>query len=174
MNALKKWISLALVAVLLLSLCACGKNENKAQEGDNKAVVDTEPYIGTWRASDHNGEDVVHYLIFDEKGYWNIYMNYSTLLRAIRQLPDQLVSFKMFCELQKSKHTGCYYEYVEDIAFTDDFSIGENSRLTAPTSIAVEGVFFTKISTHSGDPDSKVVAEARDLFDRALVEAKTK
>lgn len=171
MNKLTKWMCWLLVCVLTLSLCACGRESKNPVDENGKPVVDVEPYIGTWRADDHDGENVVHYLIFDEKGYWNVYMNYGTLLRAIKQLPDQLVSFKVFCELQKSNHTGCYYEYVEDIAFTEDFSIDANSKMSA---VAFEGVLFTKISTHSGDPSSAVVAEARDLFDRALVEANSK
>ena len=171
MNKLTKSICWLLVCALALSLCACGKTQQSASGQSDHAVTDTKHYVGTWRGSDHDGENVVHYLIFDENGYWNVYMNYGTLLRAIKQLPGQLVSFKKFCELQKSKHTGCYYEYVEDIAYTEEFVIDANDRMTAVTS---EDVFFTKISTHSGDPDSNVVAQARDLFDRALVEANSK
>lgn len=171
MKNLTKSICLLLVAVLLLTLAGCGKSEQGVTNDGAQSVVDTKPYIGTWRGSDHDGENVVHYLIFDENGYWNIYMNYNTLLRAIKQLPEQLVSFKVFCELQKSNHTGCYYEYVEDIAFAEDFSIDANGTMKAAAS---EDVFFTKISTHSGEPDSHVVAQSRDLFDRALVVANTK
>lgn len=169
MNKLAKCISLLLVLVVMFSLVGCGKKASR--DKNNKPVVDVEPYIGTWRASDHDGEKVVHYLIFDEKGYWNVYMNYDTLLRAIKQLPEQLVSFKVFCELQKSGHTGCYYEYVENIEYTEDFSIDEEGKMSSKE---MEKVLFTKISTHFGEPSSNVVAEARDLFDRALVEAHSK
>ena len=169
MKKLSKWISLALVMVLLLSLFGCGKKASPNK--NNAASVDLEPYIGTWRASNHNGERVVHYIIFDENGYWNVYMNYTTLLKAIKQLPNQLVSFKKFCELQNSDHTGCYYEYVEDSNYTDIFYIEEDGRML---STEMDKVFLQKVSEHSGEPDADVVAEARDLFDRALVEAHSK
>lgn len=171
MSKLTRWICLALVTMLLLSVCGCSKDGQPSANKGAKPAVDTEPYIGTWQGTDHDGENVVHYLIFDEKGYWNVYMNYSTLLRAIKQLPDQLVSFKVFCELQKSNHTGCHYEYVEDIEFTEDFAIDASGKMTA---VASEDVSFTKVTTHSGEPSSAVVAEARDLFDRALVDANSK
>lgn len=171
MNKLTKSICWLLVCVLMLSLCACGKTGQDHSGDSSKTTVDTKPYVGTWRASDHDEENVVHYLIFDEMGYWNVYMNYSSLLRAIKQLPGQLVSFKKFCELQKSKHTGCYYEYVEDMEFAEDFTIDATGKMTAA---ALEGIFFTKISTHSGEPDTHIVSQARDLFDRALVEAHSK
>ena len=163
MNKWIKWICLLLVTVLVLSVCGCHK-EGASSADESKETVDLEPYIGTWRASDHDGENVVHYLIFDEKGYWNVYMNFATLSRAIKQLPEQLVSFKVFCELQKSNHTGCHYEYVEDIAFAEEFTIDKNGQLSGN---GKDDVLFTKISVHSGEPSSDVVEEASDLFDRA-------
>lgn len=169
MKIFTKLLCLLLALVMTLSLFGCGKTASS--DKNNKTVVEVEPYIGTWEGNDHDGENIVHYLIFDEQGYWNVYMNYGTLLRAIKQLPDQLVSFKVFRELQKSEHTGCYYEYVEDIAFTEKFSIDPDNTLT---SVGSAEVFFTKVSTHSGEPSSDVAAEARDLFDRALVEANSK
>jgi uncharacterized lipoprotein YehR (DUF1307 family) len=167
MNRLTKLISFILAMVLLLSLFGCGK------KAPNKGAkpVDMAPYLGTWQGSDHTGEDVVHYLIFDSNGYWKVYMNYDTLLPAIQQLPEQLVSFKVFCALQKSSHTGCYYEYVEDKEFTADFYIDADDRLR---SVEDDSIMFVKLYKDSGEPNANVVAEARDLFDRALVAAHSK
>ena len=85
---------MCLALALLMAVCifGCGKSNN---ETSNQPAS----YIGTWKGSDHDGEKVVHYLIFDEDGYWNIYMNHTSLVKAIRQLPEQLVSFKIFRKL---------------------------------------------------------------------------
>ena len=166
MRKLTRLTCLLLAMVLMLSLFGCGKKTHKGLK-----PVDVEPYLGTWQANDHNHHSIVHYLIFDSNGYWNIYMNYDTLVRAIKQLPEQLVSFKVFRELQKSDHTGCYYEYVAGVEFTDEFEVDEKGFLS---SSKMEGILFTKVSDDFGEPNAQVVAEARDLFDRALMEAHSK
>ncbi len=162
MNRLVKWVSLLLAMVLMLSLIGCDKkNSSSKKQETEEEKVDVTPYIGTWRGSDHDGENVVHYVVFDENGYWNIYMNYATLTPAIRQLSEQLVSLKIFCQVQKSEHTGCYYEYVEGTEFAEQYVFDEDGLLTAGD------ISFTKVSDHSGEPDESVETEARELFDRA-------
>ena len=165
MNKLLKWICLMLVAVLMLPMVGCKK---KVQPSAPIAVVDIEDYLGTWQSSAHDGEKVVHYLIFDEDGYWNVHMNYPTLTRAIRQKPDQLVSFAVFCELQNSKHTGCHYEYVDDATYTERFYIDDEGNLVDKED---EEVVFAQISKDSGEPTETMKKEAADLFDRAREEA---
>ena len=167
MNKMLKVLCLVLVTVLALSLCACG-GQDKSEKPDNTERKTA--FIGTWKGSDHDGENVVHYLIFDNDGYWNVYMNYTTLTRAIKQLPDQLVSFKIFSQLQKSGQTGCYYEYVKDegVSYVDCFTIDGDGQLTENKNT---DVYYTKISTHTGEPDETMVNEARDLFDRAREKA---
>ena len=164
-----KFLCLALTVLMMLSLCACGGQDGTNHTDDNDTERDS--YIGTWQGSDHDGENVVHYLIFDGEGYWKIYMNYTTLVRAIKQLPDQLVSFKIFCQLQKSGQTGCYYEYIANDDSTDcadRFVVNEDGQIVET---GVENVAYTKISTHSGEPEEAIVKEASDLFDRAREEA---
>lgn len=166
---MKKWIRficLIMTFVIMLSLFGCGKKTHKKEK-----PVNITPYLGTWQGNDHTGEDVVHYLIFDSNGYWNIYMNYDTLLRAIKQLPDQLVSFKVFCDVQKSEHTGCYYEYIVGVDYVNDYYVNEEGRLC---STSADEVIFTKLYDDVGEPNATVVSEARDLFDRALMEAHKK
>ena len=166
---MKKIVCLALALLMLLSLVACGKNnKNKRVEDPQKF----EAYIGTWQGSDHDGENVVSYLVFDEGGYWKVYMDYAPLVRAIRQLPDQLVSFSVFRKLQNSNHTGCYYEYIanDGLDYTDMFELDEEGNLVGSDA----DVKFSKVSTHSGEPSDEVVEQARDLFDRALIEANSK
>lgn len=169
MNKCVKLLCLLLVLVMLSALFGCGKHDKNRPDGDD--AQDIQPYIGTWKAADHDGENIVHYLIFDENGYWNVFMNYEPLLRAIKQLPEQLVSFKVFCAVQKSGHTGCYYEYVENASFAKEFLINEDGVLFSKED---ETLLYEKVSTHSGEPSADVIAEARDLFDRALVEAHSK
>lgn len=166
MRRFTKCICLLLAVVMMLSLFGCGKKDKKKTK-----PVNVEPYIGTWQASDHDGENVVHYLIFDSNGYWNVYMTYSPLLKAIKQLPKQLVSFKVFCEVQKSEHTGCYYEYAAGVDFVKEFYVDNDGKLHSTSD---DEIVFTKISDDAGKPNDKVVSEARDLFDRALVEAHKK
>ena len=166
---LKKFVCLAMAVLMLFSIAACGKDKKNAKDEDPQKF---EAYIGTWQSSDHDGENVVSYLIFDEGGYWKVHMNYAPLVRAIRQLPEQLVSFSVFRKLQNSNHTGCFYEYIENdgVDYTDIFSIDEEGYLVGSDA----DVQFSKVSTHSGEPSDEVVEQARDLFDRALIEANTK
>ncbi len=166
MNKVTKMLCFLLAMILMLSLGACG--EANGEKPDNSEA--REDYIGTWKGSDHDGENVVHYLVFDNDGYWKVYLDYAPLVRAIKQLPDQLVSFKVFCRLQNSGQTKCYYEYVEngDLDYTTAFTLDADGKLKE--NIETE-VVFTKISTHSGEPDETVVQEARELFDRAREEA---
>ena len=98
-------------------------------------------------------------------------MNYNTLKRAIQQLPDQLVSFKIFRELQNSDHTGCYYEYVVDSDYTSEFYMGDDGRLR---STGAEELIYVKLYPDSGEPNDVVFSEARDLFDRAREDALSK
>ena len=168
MKKMMKLLCLVMAVLMALSLCACGGQDGSNKEDNSQ---EKEKYIGTWKGSDHDGENIVHYLIFDGDGYWKVYMNYTTLVRAIKQLPDQLVSFKIFCQLQNSGQTGCYYEYApngEDVDFTDMYTVNEDGLMTE---VGIEGVTYTKMSTYSGEPDETIVAESADLFDRAREEA---
>ena len=165
MKKYMRWICLILVVVLMLSTIGCKK---KSQQKSPVPVVNTEKFIGTWQGSDHDGEKVVHYLIFDDNGYWNILMNYPTLTRAIKQKAEQLVSFAVFCELQNSQHTGCFYEYVDDAGFAENFYINEDGCLVNAEN---DEVVFTRISTEYGEPTEAMRQEAADLFDRAREEA---
>lgn len=176
MNKFMKWISLLLVAVLLCSVVGCGKDEGKkpSARNDEEDKVDMSAYIGTWQGSDHDGENVVHYLVFGESGYWYVYMNRESLARAIGQR-GQYVSFKVTFEgdadkgtkpLNVSAHTGCYYEYVEYGA--DAFSMDENGEVSFASA---KNVLFTKVSGKTGQPDKTYVDQAKDLFDRAKEQA---
>lgn len=177
MNKLTKWIALLLVMALMLSVIGCGKNKDgkdeeavktpTTQSADEESPETEKPfYIGTWQGSDHDTENVVHYLICDKDGYWHIYMNHETLKRAIKQLPNQLVSFTIFRKLQNSDHTGCFYEYVECTG--EEFSINEDGNIVLQS---LEDVVFTKVSDEIGEPNDRITAQAKDLFDRAREEA---
>ena len=165
MNTMKK--SLCLVLALLIATCVFGCGQDNAKEAE---PADLSAYFGTWQGSDHDEENVVHYLIFDNDGYWKISMNYTPLVRAIKQLPDQLVSFKIFCQLQNSGQTKCFYEYIKNdgITYDDYYTIGEDGKMTESGNAEVT---YTKISTHTGEPNGTIVAQAQDLFDRAREEA---
>ena len=165
MNTMKKWLCVLLALMMAVCLFGCGEDDKK-----NEEPADVSAYLGTWQGSDHDEENVVHYLIFDNDGYWKVSMNYTPLVRAIKQLPDQLVSFKIFCQLQKSGQTKCFYEYIEngDNSYADYYTIGEDGKMTEN---GIDGVHYTKVSAHTGEPDSTIVAQAQDLFDRAREEA---
>ncbi len=163
-------LCLVLAMLMLVSLVGCGKGKSY-KKNPLSTQQKLQQYTGTWRGSDHDGENVVHYLVFDEEGYWNIYMNFQSLTTAVKQLPDQLVSFKIFTQLQKSGQTGCYYEYVKNegnINYADYFIIDEDGRLAESDK---SDVHFTRISDESGAPAESIVNEARSLFDRAREKA---
>ena len=168
MKSFLKCICLLLAIVLVtVAFSGCGRKEEESSPissnnatSDAGNAEDAVSLIGTWQGSDHDGENIVHYLIIDEKGYWNVYMNQATLVRAIRQLPKQLVSFKKFRELQNSDHTGCFYEYVESKSYADQFSIDEDGNLTAK--FASDVVFSVSEKTYEN-----VMAEAADIFENA-------
>lgn len=169
MNKLTKLISLLLAVALVFALAGCGKDESPKKDSTKTTSAekpDMSSYIGTWQGSDHDGENVVHYLIFDEEGYWHVSMNYATLTRAIKQLPDQLVSFSVFCKVQNSDHTGCYYEYIK--YDDDEFSMDKDGNVICKS---MEDVLFTKVSDATGEPDGEIKTQAKDLFDRAREEA---
>ena len=178
MNVMKKCLCLLLAVLTVFCLFGCKKddkkkaNDKKESVSEKNSAVDLSPYYGTWKGSDHDGEKVVHYLIFDENGYWNVYMNYEPLLKAIKQMPNMYVSFKIFRdERQNSDHTGCYYRYVENAdsaSYADFFTISEDGQLIAND---LQDVTFTLESSDYGEPSDKIVAEARDLFDQALIDA---
>lgn len=169
MNKMTKWVSLLLAVVLVFALAGCGKEESpkkSSQKTTSAEKLDMTSYIGTWQGSDHDGEKVVHYLVFDKEGYWHVYMNYTTLVRAIKQLPNQLVSFPVFSKVQNSDHTGCHYEYVKYDG--NEFSMDKDGNVISKS---MEDVLFTKVSDATGEPDDKVVEQAKDLFDCAREEA---
>ena len=181
MSVTKKCLCLLLAVLMAFCLFGCKKDEKnvkmnkeeaKAPVTEQDSVVDLTPYYGTWKGSDHDGEKVVHYLIFDENGYWNVYMNYVPLLKAIEQMPNMYVSFKVFREeRQNSDHTGCYYRYIENTdaaSYADLFTISEDGKLFAKD---LEDVIFTFESSDCGEPSDKIAAEARGLFDQALIDA---
>ena len=189
MYMFKKWICLLLIAIMMLSIVGCGKDDETQVEipvpTQTESKVDMSAFIGTWKGSDHDEENVIHYLICDQEGYWNVYMNYETLVRAIKQRYDQYVSFHITFEgnpeqgklpLNVSAHTGCHYEYVK--YGEDAFAIDENGKVTLKSA---KNVLFSKASKESGSPQEIVVDEgkkitvadqARDLFDRAKMAAK--
>lgn len=164
---MKKWLCFVLAMVMLFAFFGCKKKDEKTP-APNSSVAS---YIGTWIGNDHDGENVVHYLIFDENGYWNVYMNATTLARAIRQMSDRYVSFKVTftgeSPRNNSDHTGCFYEYVsnsDDATYSDVYSINEDGCLVAKDNAELS---FEKYSTHTGTPNEEMENEARDLFDRA-------
>ena len=165
MRMFKKMMCLVLALLMTVCVFGCGKGQS------NDASKQPVSYIGTWKGSDHDGEKVVHYLIFDEDGYWNIYMNHTSLVKAIRQLPEQLVSFKIFRKLQNSGQTGCHFEYVKN---TDDshyeslYFFDDMGNLVMKDN---ENLQFTFVSDYVGEPNDTIVEESRDLFDRARTEA---
>lgn len=165
MSMMKKVMCVMLALMMAACLFGCGEDNKK-----NEEPADVSAYLGTWQGSDHDEKNVVHYLIFDNDGYWKVSMNYTPLVRAIKQLPDQLVSFKIFCQLQNSGQTKCFYEYIknDDITYDDYYTIGEDGKMTEKD---IDDVYYTKISTHTGEPDSTIAAQAQDLFDRAREEA---
>ena len=174
MSKLSKWISLVLALVLAVSLVGCGKKSSDKKQPAKKteavSKVDMSSYIGTWKGSDHDGEDVVHYLIFGKDGYWHVYMNHATLKKAIKQLPDRYVSFKVTFTMEdarnNSDHTGCFYEYVEYDA--DDFSFDKDGKVVSKS---IENVLFEKVSEKTGEPEESIVEQAQDLFIRARKDA---
>lgn len=170
---MKKTIRLlcfVLAVLMLVSAIGCGKKKTYKKD-PLSTQQKLQQYVGTWQGSDHDGENVVHYLVFDEEGYWNIYMDLKPLTTAIKQLPDQLVSFKIFTQLQKSGQTGCHYEYIKNdgnINYADYFTIDKDGRLAES---GTSEVYFTRISEESGAPAESIVSEARDLFDLAREKA---
>lgn len=174
MNKFKKWISLALTLLLVVSMVGCGKEPSDKKQPVKKteavSKVDMSSYIGTWKGSDHDGENVVHYLIFDKDGYWRVYMNYDTLKKAIKQLPDRYVSFKVTFAMEdarnNSDHTGCVYEYVKYDA--DEFSLDKDGKVVSKS---MTNVLFEKVSEKTGEPEENIVEQAQDLFIRARKEA---
>ena len=168
MRLFVKWTCLLLVIVLVaISFVGCGKKEASSASDGNYATTDAEnaekaaSLIGTWQGSDHDGENIVRYLIIDEKGYWNICMNYATLEKAIKQMPDRYKSFPVTFTIDEprnnSDHTGCFYEYVEGDSYVDQFSIDEDGNLTAKFASDVTFSQCTKSFEEVND-------EAKDVF----------
>ena len=189
MHMFKKWVCLLLVVIMAISIVGCGKEDEVQDEiptpKQTESKEDMSAFVGTWKGSDHDEENIIHYLICDQEGYWNVYMNYATLERAIEQRVEQYVSFHITFEgnpdkgqppLNVSAHTGCYYEYVK--YGEDALSIDKSGKVSLKSA---KNVLFTKISKETGAPKELVVDvgknltvadQARDMFDRAKAAVK--
>jgi len=168
-----QWVAMLLAMVMIFSLMGCDKNKSSKKESSQTGETekaDVTPYIGSWQGSDHDGENIVHYLVVDENGYWNIYMNYATLKTAIKQLPDRYVSFRVTFMIEEARnnsdHTGCFYEYREYDA--DEFSFNEDGKMVSKS---MANVVFEEFSKNTGDPEKTIVEQAQDLFVSAQSDA---
>jgi len=163
MKKARNYIGIMLVVVLLASVfIGCKKNAEPDKTG----------YLGTWTCKTNS--DTVQYLIFDEKGYWSIFIDYKSLLNGMQQRPELFTTFEHF--IDGNVYPGishCTFSYTEDtdyIKYTDTYVIDENEKLDITDGT---GLFsYTKHSDHTGYPEDAILNEAKEIFDRALADSK--
>ena len=163
MRKIKRCIGILLVAVLfagLLAGCYC----------TNLFKPDKTAYYGTWASVDnelYGDSPEIHYLIFDENGYWLVYIYYITMLNCMKGglMPCDV---DLFLNTDRTTETyGCQFTYFERTDYTDRFEIDANGNLyekVDPTDL------YTKYSENTGYPEDAIIEECRELFERAEAE----
>ena len=169
MRKIKRCIGILLVAVLfagLLAGCCC----------TNLFKPDKTAYYGTWASVDnelYGDSPEIHYLIFDENGYWLVYIYYITMLNCMKGglMPCDV---DLFLNTDRTTETyGCqftYFEY-EYTDYTERYEIDDNGNLyekVDPTDL------YTKYSANTGYPEDAIIEECRALFERAEAEVEAK
>ena len=163
MKKAKSWIGIMLVAVLIAGVfCGCEKSTG----------TDKTRYLGTWTCN--TSSDTAEYLIFDENGYWSIFIDYRSLLNGMQQRPELFSTFEHF--IDGNVYSGiskCTFKYIKDTdsqKYTEEYVIDENGNLDF---IGSTGLFpYKKYSDNTGYPEEAILKEAKKIFDRALADSK--
>jgi len=164
MKKAKTCIGIMLVVILLTGVfTGCETNTG----------ADKTKYLGTWMCK--TSSDTAQYLIFDENGYWSVFIDYRSLLNGMQQRPELFSTFEHFIDGNTySGISNCTFEYTKDndyVKYTEKYVINENGTLDFEGST---GLFpYTKYSDNTGYPEDAILKEAKEIFDRALSECKT-
>lgn len=163
MKKMKTFIGIMLVAILLAGVFAgCEKN----------ADADNTQYLGTWVCK--TSSDTVQYLIFDEEGYWSVFIDYTSLLNGMRQRPELFSTFEHFIDGNiYAGISNCQFEYIRDneyTKYTEKYVINESGKLDVKNSSGLSP--YTKFSDNTGYPEDAILKEAKAIFDRALADSK--
>lgn len=158
---MKKALSLLLVVILLATLfTSCSGNEET-----NKAN-----YLGTWVRRSSTG-NIFSCVIFDENGYWEIFMDHSGLSYGISQKPELFTTFEHFIDGNvNSDITYCDFEYHENSDYTKQFRMDDSGNLYP--NAGTGDWYYTKYSDHTGYPEDAILKEAKAIFDRAMADSK--
>ena len=158
---MKRLFAILLVIVITATMmCGC------------ESEPDTSEYHGTWvRSLDR---DLVNCLIFDENGYWDIFIDYRGILYGMRERPELFSTFDHFIDGHTyGGITGCSFKYIANTDYsnyTDTYEIDENGKLDF---IGSTGAFpYERYSYHTGYPEDAILTQCRDIFNRALNESK--
>ena len=163
MKKAKTYVGIMLIALLLFGVFAgC---ENNPDAGKSK-------YLGTWVCK--TSSDTVQYLVFDENGYWDIFIDYKSLLNGMQQRPELFSTFEHFIDGNTySGVTHCSFKYTKNneyVKYTEKYVIDENGNLDFEGST---GLFpYKKFSDNTGYPEEIILKEAKEIFDRALTDSK--
>lgn len=153
--SMKRKLICVLLCIGILSsvfMTGCG------QKGENK-------YIGTWRA-DTVGT-ILNYLVFDENGYWEVFIIEQGLAYGMSENPDVFTSFDDFVDGATFPGiTDCRIEYHAGAGYTDSFTITEDNRM-----INAVGTEYRKVSDHSGSIDGDLRARIEAIYTQAKEDA---
>lgn len=180
MRNAKKYMGFLLAAVLLAGLltgCCCCPNLTEELAKQTEEPEENSEFFGTWVSTVNSKvnselEQIADYKIFDANGYWDVYITYQGLRNGMEAQPKSFTTFEHFIDGNIFPGiSGCTFEYVENTAeyhYTDTFMVNEDGTLARKNS---NNLFYTKFSPYAGYPETAVLEECKEIFDRAAADA---
>ena len=157
MKITKRCLGILLIVVLIATLFVGCKKSDKTK------------YFGTW--TKNNGSDMVSCMIFDENGYWEIFVDYQGLLNGMKQKPDAFSTFEDFIDGNTlSGVTHCTFKYVSNSDYADIYEIDESGKLSFKDGSSITP--YTKFSDNTGYPEDAIIEKVKAIFDRAMADSK--
>ncbi len=153
-----KIVAILIVFTLVLSLSACGNSEKDESKNN---------LLGTW--IQETSDNIIDCKIFDENGYWEIFVNYQGLHNAMKNRPELFVDFQDFLNGKTYNGiTGCTFEYHKNTEYSnyiDEYEINSEGMLVLKSDQNL--VQYKRFSENSGYPEDSIIEQVKKIYDNA-------
>ncbi len=153
-----KFLAALTAFILVLSLSACGNSHKEGSKND---------LLGTW--VQESSDTTIDYIIFDENGYWEIFVNYYGLRNAMQDRPELFEDFQDFLDGNTYNGiTGCTIEYNQNMKnnnYIDKYEINSEGFLVLKSDQNL--VQYKRLSDNLEYPEKTIVDEIKKMYDRA-------